>query len=255
MPNPLPPETTPEWTANDEKWLQFHADDAVAVETRSGSALRSTCHKYAREIRRLRSELDEVIRAVDAADAPIVYDSGVPIRLADRIELLNDRMESVASRLRSERQEQDAEIAKLRSELAATLGVPQAEVLIECEKCGRVLDGRVGDSCNRCPGKMQRIVRYSAASVPNTGTALSEEERATIDKARVWLGGDFGGHVPRLDELLAIIDRLSSAPSRGSDRPAPLRESRCRDCKGSGVVDQRSCPTCCNRGGWDGIPT
>jgi hypothetical protein len=49
------------------------------------------------------------------------------------------------------------------------------------------------------------------ASVPNTGTALSEEERALVEVVR---RNPFDSQET---SLVAIIDRLSSAPSRGSD--------------------------------------
>jgi hypothetical protein len=121
-----------------------------------------------------------------------------------------------AARSRSGEETRDAEeIARIRY---------AAET---CDAAGRDENGptpewfRAGFLAEEVAPRLRQYADLLAASVPNTGTALSEEEQATIDKARVWLGGDFRGHVPRLDELLAIIDRLSSAPSRGSDSKEP----------------------------------
>jgi hypothetical protein len=261
MPSPLPPETTPEWTAQDEQWTPATNEqgarlidliDELSACVRDGKSmglgdvsiangirakfldalLTEWCDGVkteplredqiqrlesrrlaAREILRLRSENERLTQerneARDFASrwmtaamfaTPVTtqaFDPMNPEAFAESRRHIVDQLAAkaeVVDSLRSELEARDAEIARLGRQHYAALS-------------------KLDDENSRLRFELSRSRSESAASVPNTGTALSEEERATIDKARIWLGGDFRGHVPRLDELLAIIDRLSSAPS------------------------------------------
>jgi hypothetical protein len=199
MPNPLPPETTPEQRCPsvEPTWSQCelpkghdgpHASiideqdedgkipprywtDAEAEQPESDAAFLARCHA---------ERLDAHKRGW-----------GTVFNIADGEKLLG-LVES-----------QDAEIAKLRSVLQRV--VDEHEIHDNDTLLDAVL--------NACEPRSE-----SAASVPNTGTALSEEERETVAKVRSRCGAltSLDGGV-----LLAIIDRLSSAPSRGSDSDEP----------------------------------